>query len=333
MIDDEELPSRSRVSLDELALFERLRERAHRERAPAYLASRILERLREDAQRQRLLEGVESVPRPRALRSVVLAAGALGVAAAVALLLMRPAVPTISREPARSVAGSEATLAGAAQALATSKPVSDPCAQAVAATGNEPLIDDFEDGDDAILPNEQRRGFWRWVRETDAPGTAPALLPIPRPAGAAGRPLGSAAARGAPRNALALHVAGGRLSDWGAAIEFSFRPACYDASRYEGVSFLARGPGRIYVAPREVSVIPVAEGGTCERECHNPHVQKVDLDANFRPYEVRFDEVRQRGMGKPPLDAKRLNSLAFLIRAEDTPYDVWLDDVRFIPGK
>jgi hypothetical protein len=32
----------------------------------------------------------------------------------------------------------------------------------------------------------------------------------------------------------------------------------------------------------------------------------------------------------PPLDASRLQSVAFLIRPEDTPYDVWLDDVRFL---
>jgi hypothetical protein len=59
-------------------------------------------------------------------------------------------------------------------------------------------------------------------------------------------------------------------------------------------------------------------------------VKKVDLDAEWRRYEVSWAEVRQRGVGKPPLDPSRINSLAFLIRAEDTPYDVWLDDVRFL---
>lgn len=322
---DDELPSRPRVSLDELALFERLRERASRERAPAHLASQILDRVREDTRRERLLEAA-AIERPRPLRRAVALAGLLGVAASVALLAMRVnAPPTISREAPPKAAGAE-RVASAIPA----KAAPDPCAQALFAAGTEPLIDDFEDGDDAILPNEQRRGFWRWVRETDAPGTAPALLPIPRPSTGAGLLPGVPAARPA-RNALALHVAGGRLSDWGAAIEFNFRPGCYDASRYAGISFSARGPGRIYVAPREVSVIPVTEGGTCERECHNPHVEKVDLDPHFRTYEVRFEEVRQRGIGKPPLDTKRLNSLAFLIRPEDTPYDVWLDDVRFIP--
>jgi hypothetical protein len=307
-VSDHELPSRPRVSLDEIALFEQLRREARRERAPAYLASQILDRVQDDVRRERLLT-LGARPRTAPIAALVLAG--LCVAAGVAFVA-RPRVPPIARE-----------LPPAAQHIPEPAPRPDPCANALVASGDAPLIDDFEDGDDAVLPNEQRRGFWRWVRETDAPGTAPALLPIPRPSGGTG-------ARGTS-NRLALHVRGGRLSDWGAAIEFSFRPGCYDASRYGGIAFTARGPGRIYVAPREVGVIPVGEGGSCERDCHNAHVLKVDLDNRFRSYEVRFDDVRQRGFNKPPLDAKRLNSLAFLIRPEDTPYDVWIDDVRFTP--
>jgi hypothetical protein len=118
--------------------------------------------------------------------------------------------------------------------------------------------------------------------------------------------------------------------DWGATVEFDFRPACYDASNYGGVSFQARGPGRIYFAARERSVIPIAEGGSCEADCHNPHVAKVELDAAWRTYQFRWSELRQRGASSSPLDTRRLHSLAFLIRPEDTPYDVWLDDVRFL---
>ena len=129
---------------------------------------------------------------------------------------------------------------------------------------------------------------------------------------------------------MAQHVKGGQLLDWGATVEFDFRPACYDASKYVGVSFQARGPGRVYVAPRERSVIPIAEGGSCEADCYNPHVAKIELESVWRTYQVRWSELRQRGIGKPALDARHLHSLAFLIRPEDTPYDVWLDDLRFL---
>jgi len=302
---DDNTPSGPRQALDEIELFERLRAEARGERAPAPLAARILEQIQADTRRERLLD----VPPPSHNGRVALVLGlSLSVAAGVMFLVSRPrSTPNIAPEPA----------AGGEHKPPLARPVIDPCSEPSIAAGRTPAIDDFEDGDDAVLPNEQRQGFWRWARETDAPGTAPALLPIPRP-----NPTAD--------NRLALHVKGPRLSDWGATVEFTFRPPCYDASKYVGVAFAARGPGRIYVAPREVSVIPTSEGGTCERDCHNPHVLKIDLDARFRTYEVRFEELRQRGFGKLPLDPRRLNSLAFLVRSEDTPYDVWIDDVRFI---
>lgn len=194
----------------------------------------------------------------------------------------------------------------------------DACLVRRVAQGLAPGIDDFEDADDAVLPHEGRAGLWRWVRDTDAPRSAPAALPIPRPGGT-------------QKNRLALRAKGGPLLDWGAALEFTFNPACYDASRYRGIAFEARGPGRIYFSPRQSSVIPRSEGGTCESDCHNPHVAKIELAKKWRTFEVRWADVRQRGSGMPALDPTRLHSVAFLIRAEDTPYDVWLDDVRFIP--
>jgi hypothetical protein len=40
--------------------------------------------------------------------------------------------------------------------------------------------------------------------------------------------------------------------------------------------------------------------------------------------------VEQRGYGRPGFDPKQLHSIAFLIRPEDTPYDLWVDDVSFV---
>jgi hypothetical protein len=184
------------------------------------------------------------------------------------------------------------------------------------AAGKQPVIDDFEDGDDEVLRLEGRSGLWRWARDTDAAGSAPALLPIPR-------------AQASATNRLALHVVGGRLLDWGAIVEFNFRPACYNASAYGGLIFKAKGPGRVFVAPREIGTIPVAEGGTCRSDCYNPHVKKVELERQWKIYRIEWSDFEQRGYGRPAFDPTRLHSLAFLIRPEDTPYDVWFDDVSF----
>jgi hypothetical protein len=45
---------------------------------------------------------------------------------------------------------------------------------------------------------------------------------------------------------------------------------------------------------------------------------------------VRWEDVRQRGTDEPALDPGRFDSIAFLIRPEDAPYDVWLDDIRLL---
>lgn len=298
---------------DERGLLDGLVEALRKESAPADLDERILAHV---AYRSRL-EGAGPARNPKR-RSMALSG--LGLAAGLMLVAWwrwSSGDLPITAERAGAAASLSPPSTAAPSAPAAAKPVLDPCRDRVVAAGNEPLIDDFEDGDDAIRPLEGRAGFWRWVREIDEPGTAPALIPLPRPD--ANR-----------SNRMAQHVKGGQLVDWGATIEFNFRPSCYDASQFVGVSFQARGPGRIYVAPREVSVIPIAEGGNCERDCHNPHVSKVDLDSAWHTYQVRWSDLRQRGVGKSPLDPRRLHSLAFLIRPEDTPYDVWLDDVRFL---
>lgn len=301
---NDDRPSRPDTGMDpeQRAFYEFVLDAGRRDTAPEDLGARLLERI--DHRSRIELYAAEARPRRRVLISAV----CILLAAAAAALLVRRLKEPVSKIAAERPAASSGR---------PKTPVPDPCRSRISAPGGEPVIDDFEDGDDAIARLEQRVAFWRWAREIDAPGTAPALIPVPHP-------------EATPDNRLAIHVKGGQLLDWGAAVEFTFRPACYDASGYAGIAFRARGPGRIYVAPREPAVIPIAEGGTCELDCHNPHVIKVDLDETFRSYDVRWEQMRMRGLGKPPLDPSRLNSLAFLVRPEDTPYDVWLDDVRFI---
>jgi hypothetical protein len=301
------------LNSDELSSVNELVAAARMERPDAALSERVLQGV---AYRSALASAAASAAHPISTRRrSFLAMGALAAAAACTLFwLHRSATPPkIGILPERTTAPSAAVAqAGAPQ------PAVDPCVERRVAEGHQPVIDDFEDGDDEVMRLEGRSGLWRWVRDTDAAGTAPALLPIPRPNASAG-------------NRMALHVKGGRLMEWGAVVEFNFVPPCYDASAYRGISFQAKGPGRLFVAPREVGVIPVANGGACVQDCHNAHVQKIELGSQWKAYEVLWTDVAQRGYSKPALDPSRLNSLAFQIHPEDTPYDIWLDQVRFLP--
>jgi hypothetical protein len=296
-------------------LIELAQAAARRERAPAHLAARVLEDV---AYRIRLEAPFAA---QRRVRRVRLIAGACALVAAAAVIAMfnpaRPPTPRIAAEPEPAIERPTSIVPSRPVSPPPSVSLQTPCRERVTASGQSPLVDDFEDGDDALAPLEKRAGFWRWARESDAPGTAPALLPVPR-------------IDGTPRNKLALHVKGGRLYDWGATVEVNFRPACYDATAYAGIKLQARGPGRVFVAVREMSVIPSVEGGSCERDCYNAHAAKIELTSEWRSYELRWSELIQRGINRPALDASRLHSIAFLIHSEDTPYDLWLDDVRFL---
>ncbi|HYO97753.1 MAG TPA: hypothetical protein VER33_24770 [Polyangiaceae bacterium] len=317
MTADDDKPSGPRVQLDESQLFEQLMEAGRQEEPPQDLAERVLGGLQ---YRSRLVELAPVAPSGghRGWGTPSLLVFGAAMAAGVTLWLSRGDDPPPIVAEATPALGSAQAAPSGSVAWGAAQPAADPCLARHVASGSAPLLDDFEDGDDAILGLEQRVGFWRWVREFDAPGTAPALIGLPRPSPT-------------PKNKLAVHVKGARLSDWGATIDFRFIPACYDASAYAGIAFQARGPGRIYLAPREVNVIPVAEGGLCDVDCHNAHVAKVELTDQWRDVVVRWDDLRQRGIGKPPLDPSRLHGIAFLVRPEDTPYDVWLDQVRFVP--
>lgn len=296
-------------------------EAARAEHPRPELAEQVLSEL---SYRQRVLTAPEaSSPRGRARSKLYVAAAgvSLTLVAAAAMLALFPHAPKLRALDAAALPSVGSTPAGAPQLAVSATPIVpsvDPCRDRVVAAGRQPLIDDFEDGDDAVSPFEGRLGLWRWVRDTDRPGTAPALLPIPLAAATA-------------RNRQALHVRGAKLSDWGASVEFTFQPACYDASAYRGLSLRAKGPGRIYLSAREVRLIPPEGGGTCQgSDCYNSHVMKFDLTSKFATYEARWVDLQQRGYGKPALDPGHLHSITVMIKPEDTPYDVWLDDLKFL---
>ena len=278
--------------------------------------------------RSRILEASagERLPLGQATASPVAAIGHLWglrplVAAGVALLALVGAGTTVHRlrhsalrvQVAPEPLGSPRSKPTASVSL----PAADPCSSRLRAAGALPLIDDFEDKDSMIASLENRVGYWSIFKDSDSVGSYSPVMPT----------LRTPATR---KNRYALHVAGGELLNWGAVVQFAFQPACYDVSRYAGVTFSAKGPGRVFVGMRVVDEVPTEYGGTCKQECYNTHQKKVNLSARWQTYAVLWGEMRQRGYNAKPLDVTRSNGLAFLIQSSDTPYDLWIDDVTFV---
>ena len=271
------------------------------------------------AHSNRTEKGAPGERRPFSTRRLAMTLAVPGMAfAAAALFLKFKPLPRVDIHPENLSQRQRASLSPV-PALPSPAKVGDPCARRLHAVGKTPLIDDFEDANPLIVSEEGRVALWALYQDNEAPGAASALAPTLRP-----QPTRA--------NRYALHVKGGELRAWGAALQISFTPSCYDASVYAGISFSAKGPGRIYAGVREVRTVPVEYGGTCMKDCYDSHQKKVNLSSAWGTYSIEWGEMHQRGYDTPPLDSTRINSLSFLIQPGDTPFDLWIDDVKFIPA-
>ncbi len=203
-----------------------------------------------------------------------------------------------------------------------------------AAPGPVDLIDDLEDGDDAISEANGRMGGWYTFNDETAAGTQipPAASFAPTTGGAGG-------------SAFAAGTSGTGFTVWGAGMGFDLNNpsavgqtgprAAYDASRYQSVAFKARGNVPIQVSVEIVGVTPTDRGGTCVPsttmgdECDDLHGTLVDLTPEWKDYTIPFARLRQGGWGRAvPFAAT--DATAVLFQADkDLTFDFAVDDIRF----
>ncbi len=308
----------------ELTADERLLARGSDEEK-RLLSSRELDRPRPGA-RERALElalreqrAARGSQSGQPFKHVLPGLAALSLAAGVTFWVwQRPAseharLAAVSAEPAAQVS---------APATAPAQQLPDVCVTPVVASGSSPLIDDLEDRDARVLPFEGRIGIWG--SSNDGTGKqVPAMGKVFHPSLIPG---------GRGHSRYALHSSGGVFKDWGALISVELAgKACYDAAIYAGISFWAKGPGRVSVAARTVDVIPESDGGTCKVKCYDSHASEVVLSSGWREYSLTWRDLRQAGFGTPTaFDAHRMWSLDIGVNAADTPFDIWIDDLSFV---
>ncbi|MEO6602829.1 MAG: PHB depolymerase family esterase [Polyangiaceae bacterium] len=229
--------------------------------------------------------------------------------------------------PPVSMAGGSTGAAGSTGSESPSCPAvkSDPSPPVLdcsfAASGADPSVDNFDDGNLLLQPLEQRVGMWySFTDET----TGCAKLSVER-----------------AESASALHLSGGGFSKWGAGFGVSLAWSnarsglcTYDASAYSGVRFRARGNAiiRLNFATRESAF--QSAGGDCpdSEGCFDQPGRNISLSADFQQFEIPFCSLAQAGFGAPsgPLDQTMITNLNFLVQTKSN-FDVWLDDLEFIP--
>lgn len=178
------------------------------------------------------------------------------------------------------------------------------------------LVDDFEDGDHSLGPGNGLSG--RWYAESDGSGTPVSTL------------LATPGSPESPR--YALHLLGTGFETWGAFVAARLnasrsKPCIYDLSGQKGVSFLAKGQGRMRVNWGTVSTTPVVDGGDCVAEPCSDYGKLVELEQDWTVVQVGFDELVQPSWAAPASwDASQVLRVSFW--AEEEHFELWLDDVR-----
>jgi hypothetical protein len=189
------------------------------------------------------------------------------------------------------------------------------------------LIDDLEDGDDAIESLEARFGFWYTAHDASGGTQMPSALFSPTVGGVDG-------------SAYCAGTTGHGFADWGAKLGVTLQqdhgdpvPLPYDISERAGIAFRARGNVGIDVVVATPAVLEVANGGECAPGasvlCNDFHGQPVALAAEWREYQVPLASLRQEGWGQAArFDPSRAMAIEFEIDAGLT-FDICVDDLRF----
>jgi hypothetical protein len=248
---------------------------------------------------------------------IAVASAVLAAAAALVLLVQKPEDRVVTPERVPPKVADRALTAPPVAPLAPS------CPELVIARGVAPLIEDFEAADSRILPLDGRSGSWMTYDDGTGKQTPPgssALFPSRIPGG-----------RGASKSAL--HVMGGKFTLWGVTLGAELADAgCYDASAYAGIELHAKGPGKLRVGLQMIDVQDVKYGGLCSKDCYNTHRAVITLGKTFDRHVVRWEDLHQLFEGGPPVsfDPKRVRFIEFGVAPEDTPFDIWIDDVAFV---
>lgn len=113
------------------------------------------------------------------------------------------------------------------------------------------------------------------------------------------------------------------------------RAVAYDGSAYGGFSFWAAfGPNNplAFEVPVGVSTMDTAWNGTvCSGNgCADHYLTTVPLTNTWQRFEVRFDAMKQGGVGYPQVSMRRDQLVGFVIWPRQA-FEIWIDDLRFEP--
>jgi hypothetical protein len=207
----------------------------------------------------------------------------------------------------------------------------NPCADVP--EGQLALIDDFEDGNQEAVPEVDREAYWFPIKDDEE---SKGVIE-PENAFLGGVPGG---AHGSPR---AAHITASGFTLWGASFAANISHLkdgirCpYNARRFSGYRFFAKGSGKVWVVLQIPEVIDEQYGGTCRsgagEVCYDAHGVWITLTPDWQPYSFKWNDFKQRAFGKKAaFRPDAIMSIQFAFEKEVLPVDAWFDDVSWDDG-
>jgi len=199
-----------------------------------------------------------------------------------------------------------------------------PVACSDAALVDDSLIEDMEDSDTQTLKRGGRGGYWYSMLDKDGSKMQPQQYKAEGP--------GRNGSKGAAHMSGKLAPGAPGVYPY-AGLGFGLAEnGMYDASRYTGVTFWAKGPGKVRFEIPDGYTSP--GGGWCS-DCYNDFGVEIGLTAEWEQYTVRFDWLMQKpnwGDRKPQISADKLVAMEWEFSSQDRDFDIWIDDVAFVCG-
>ncbi|WP_437750984.1 hypothetical protein [Sorangium sp. So ce1389] len=205
------------------------------------------------------------------------------------------------------------------------------------------LIDDMEDGDNAIDEASGRVGYWYSYNDGTGTQTPPDSSEVP-PVGFV--PEALTPPRG--QSTMAVHTFGSGFTEWGAGVGFALNGPDmglfpYDASAYTGIVFWARLGDAGAATAVKVNISDKSSepaGGICDESagegepnrCFDHWSYIAPLGTEWALIVIPFAELTRAGSGAEPtaqaVDVAGLYTIDFGF-AQGEEFDVFIDDVGF----
>jgi len=191
------------------------------------------------------------------------------------------------------------------------------------------VIEDAEDGDSQVLTRQGRGGYlYTFADELGtriSPGSSEFVV----------------SEGGVEDTGHALRMSGNTSEAGGdvyagMGFGFTYPEGPYDATGYCGIEFVAKKApdtsGFLRFKVPDVNTVP---GGKHCKECYNDFGVEFEVEEEWVHYVVDFADLKQEyGWGDPQpamVSVHALWGLQWQVTSRGTPFDVWVDDIKFVP--